>query len=245
MKEKLIRKISKALRREQSSKETKVRRIGTANIMSTLGSYHGIITVFLLSAVCWFIVIMLVSCGSSKSLINEKVNEKVVSATQTDSVGENTQQKTSYAIIESSDSSQKIREEEKTDSEYREIVTITETTIYDSDTMADGKQKVKQTIKQTKLERHGSSSNAKLKASSTERANEKTITKDDEKNTDRSSRQYANAENREHETRTDKKQSVSESKQIYYIALTFFGIVLIIIVGILAYWVFSKYRQRS
>lgn len=237
--------LSKALRRERSSKDAKANSFGTANIMSTLGTCHGIITVFLVSIIAWFFIILLVSCGSSKSLNKEKVNEKVVSSTSVDSVGETTKSTQASTVIETSDSSNRTKEVEREGSEYKEVVTITETTIFDNDTTPSGEQKVKQTLRQTKVERYGSSSNAKSKDTSVMRSDEKTITKDEKRDSAKSSKKYANEEKKERKVESDKLQSVSESKQTLYIALTSFGIVLVILASVLARWVFSKYRRQS
>lgn len=244
MKEILISMLGKALRRERGSKDAKAGGFGTANIMSSLGTCRGIITVFLVSIVVWFAIILLVSCGSGKSLSKEKVNEKLVSTTNIDSVGESTKTAKTSSIAETADSSNRIKEEEKEGSEYKEVVTITETTLFDNDTTPNGKQKVMKTIKQTKIERYGSSSNAKSKESSFNKNGSLSITKEEKKESEKGSKQYANKENRNRNVESDKQQSISESKQIYYIALVLFGIVVVILIGILAYWVFSKYRER-
>lgn len=240
MRIRLMLMFGKALRGERGSKETKAGCFGTADTMSLLGVFCGIINVSLIS----FASFVLVSCGSSKSLSKEKVNEKVVLATNVDSIGETTRMKKSYALTESTDSSSGTKEEEKADSQYKEVLTITETTIFDTRSTENGSQKVKQTIKQTKVEKYGSSSKRKARDTSVTKNEEKALIQEEKRDSAKSTKLCANEEKKERNVESDKKQSISESKQIFYIALTLFGIVLVIIVGVLAYWVFSKYRRR-
>ena len=241
----LISMLDKALRGERGSKETKASCFGTTDRASLLGAFCGIIHISFISLISWLAIFVLVSCGSSRSLSKEKVNEKVVSATRTDSIGETTRAKNSSILTESTDSSNREKEEEKTDSQYKEVLTITETTIYDTSSTENGTPKIKQTIKQTKVEKFASSSNVKAKDTSVTKNKETALAKEEKRDSTKSTKQYANEEKKERNVESDKKQSISESKQIFYIALALFGIVLVIIVGVLAYWVFSKYRRRS
>ena len=237
MRIRLISMLDKALRGERGSKETKASCFGTTDRASLLVAFCGIIHISLISLISWFAIFVLVSCGSSRSLSKEKVNEKVVSATRNDSIGETTREKNSSILTESTDSSNREKEEEKTDSQYKEVLTITETTIYDTSST--------ETIKQTKVEKFASSSNVKAKVTSVTKNKETALAKEEKRDSTKSTKQYANEEKKERNVESDKKQSISESKQILYIALVLFGIVLVIIVGVLAYWVFSKYRRRS
>lgn len=243
MRIRLISMLGKALRGERCSKEAKTGCFGTTNSVGLLGVLCGIIHVSLISLTSWFAIFVLVSCGSSKSLSKEKVNEKVVLTTNADSIGETTRTKKSSILTESTESSNREKEEEKTDSQYKEVLTITETTIYDTSSTENGIPKIKQTIKQTKVEKFGSSSNTKTRDTSETKNEETALTKEEKRDSTKSTKQYANEENKERNVESDKKQTVSESKQILYIALVLFGIVLVIIVGVLAYWVFSKYRR--
>lgn len=245
MRIRLISMLDKALRGERGSKETKASCFGTTDRASLLGIFCGIIHISLISLISWFAIFVLVSCGSSRSLSKEKVNEKVVSATNADSIGETTRTKNSSILTESTDSSNREKEEEKTDSQYKEVLTITETTIYDASSTENGAPKIKQTIKQTKVEKFGSYSNTKNRDTSATKNEKKALTKEEKRDSAKSTKQYANEEKKERNVESDKKQSISESKQIFYIALALFGIVLVIIVGVLAYWVFSKYRRRN
>lgn len=243
MRIRLISMLDKALRGERGSKETKTGCFGTTNSVSLLGMVCGIINVSLISLISWLAIFALVSCGSSKSLSKEKVNEKVVSVINADSIGETTKISDSSTLTESKDSSNSIKEEERADSQSKEVVTITETTIYDTSSTGNGAPKIKQTIKQTKVEKFASSSNTKTKDTSVTKNEEKVLAQEEKRDSEKSTKLYANEEKKEQNVESDKKQTISESKQILYIALVLFGIVLVIIVGVLAYWVFSNYRR--
>lgn len=244
--EKVINKLFNALRMERSSQESGVLRFGTHNIMSFLGNNHGVLSVFVLSCIAWFAIITLVSCGSSKQMSSEQVNENETEQTKIDS-SEQTNSTTSSDNTKSATDSVRTTTELKNEfSENSETVTITETTIYDtSDTAKDAKPKVSKTIRQTKIEKRGASTSSAQKETtnktSTVVANEK------EKNNTKSESSSSATTNKRKETKrsTDKKQSVSESKQTLYIALTFLGIALVILASVLARWVFSKYRRQS
>lgn len=243
---KVINKLFNTLHKERSSQETGASRFGTHNLMNFLGSYHGVLSVFVISCPAWFAIIMLVSCGSSKNISSEKVNEK-----ETVNEKQNTSEQTSSTSAAErtksiSDSVSSSTECKEVSSENSETVTITETTIYDTYANTDdAKPKVKKQIRQTKIERRGASKEVAQKGITNKSSVEVSKEKKKKEAQSQNSSFAATDKRKETESSTDKKQSVSESKQTLYIALTSFGIVLVILASVLARWVFSKYRRQS
>lgn len=236
--EKVISELFKALRKERGSLEAETSRFGTHNIMNFLGNLRGVLFVLLFLA--WFFIILLVSCGSSKLTSSEKVR---ANETTKVSQGSTVQASTTMSLGKERSTANSIsttKEREEVSSEN------SETTIYDTgDTASNAKQKVSKTIKQTKIEKHGMSLPIAQKETTNKTSVEVTKEKEN-KNTDTQSSSSATIDKRkESECLTDKAQSVSESKQTLFIALTFFGVALVLLVGILAHWVFSKYRRQS
>ena len=244
--EKVINKLFKALRMERSSQESGASRFGTHNIMSFLGGYHGVLSVFVLSCIAWFTIIILVSCGSSKQMSSEQVNENDTEQTQIDTSEQTNSTTSSDKAKSATDSVSTTTEQKNESSENSETVTITEITIYDtSDTAKDSKPKVSKTIRQTKIEKRGASTSSAQKGTTNKTSTVVANEKEENKTKSESSSSATTNKRKETKRSTDKKQSVSESKQTLYIALTFFGIALAILACVIARWVFSKYRPKS
>lgn len=244
--EKVINKLFNALRKERSSQETGASRFGTHNLMNFLGSYHGVLSVFVISCLAWFAIIMFVSCGSSKNISSEKVKEKEM-VNEKQNTSEQTSSTSAAERTKSvSDSVRTATECKEVSSENSETITITETTFYDTnDNTDDAKPKVKKKIRQTKIERRGTSKEIAQKGITNKTSVEVSKEKENEETQSQNSSSATLDKRKETECSTDKKQSVSESKQTLYIALTSFGIVLVILASVLARWVFSKYRRQS
>lgn len=243
---KVINKLFNALHKERSSQETGVSHFGTHNLMYFLGSCHGVFSIFVISCMVWFAIIMLVSCGSSKNISSEKAYEK-----ETIDEKQNASEQTSSLLAveranSASDSVSTTTECKETSSENSETITITETTIYDTnDNTGDTKPKIKKQIRQTKIERRGISKEVAQKGITNKTSVEVSKEKENKETQSKNSSSATIDKRKKNESLTDKKQSVSESKQTLYIALTSFGIVLVILASVLARWVFSKYRRQS
>lgn len=241
--EKVINKLFNALRKERSSQEIGASRFGTHNLMNFLGSYHGVLSVFVISCLAWFAIIMLVSCGSSKNISSEKVKEKEMVNERQNTSEQTSSTSAAERTKSESDSVSTATECKEVSSENSETITITETTFYD--TNDNTKPKVKKRIRQTKIERRGTSKEIAQKGITNKTSVEVSKEKKNEETQSQNSSSATLDKRKETECSTDKKQSVSESKQTLYIALTSFGIVLVILASVLARWVFSKYRRQS
>jgi hypothetical protein len=160
-----------------------------------------------------------------------KQQSVVASSTTTDLQGEvNTS-------TESSSVSQTTLHEQTNDSS--ETVVIRETTWFDtSRTDSNGVSPVLRKERVTSLTRHGKRSDKGSEdKSNTEGRQKNSATIKNSAKTEES----AASENR---SETKKDTSTSETKQVAYLSWLLFGLAFCILMAVLAYWVFTKYRQR-
>ena len=179
-------------------------------------------------------LLLLMSCGSFKKAVKEE-SSQVTSVTSSST--ENTQVQSSVTS-ESQSTSVTTTSEQIDDS--TETVTITHTTWYDTNKVdSNGVAPVLKEETVTSTTRHG-----------------KRTTKgsDERKESDEKSQSQTNIENSATTEESaasvstsskTKDVSASETKQVQYTSWVLFGLGFVIISAILAYWVFTKYRQRK
>ena len=179
-------------------------------------------------------LLLLMSCGSYKKAVKEESSQTTTVNTSTT---ETSQVQTSVTS-ESQSTSVTSTKEQVDDS--TETVTVTHTTWYDTSRVdSNGVAPVLKEETVTSTTRHG-----------------KRTTKgsDERKDSDEKSQSQTNIENSattEESTVSvstsskTKDVSASETKQVQYTSWALFGLGFVIISAILAYWVFTKYRQRK
>ena len=185
------------------------------------------------SVILMFGLLLLMSCASYKKAVKEDSSQ---TSTVTTSTTENTQAVTT-STSESSVTQVTTTQEQVDDS--TETVTITHTTWYDtSKTDSSGVSPVLKEETITSTTRHGKRS----KKGSDERkdSDEKSQSQTD---VQKSATKEESAESVLTSSKT-KDVAASETKQVQYFSWALFGLAFVIITAILAYWVFTKYRQR-
>jgi H+/gluconate symporter-like permease len=188
--------------------------------------------------VAFFIAILICalfsSCGSYKKTVKEDTHQTETVTTNTTA---NSQTQTN-ATSQSSSVTQNTVTERTDDS--TEVVTITETTWYDtSKADSTGNSPVLKTEKTTTIKHNGKrterqenenreseQTNALSSTNSSAVIKEESATRDETKSSERNT-------------------AATETKQLSYAAWALLALSLLIIVGVLAYWVKSKYRQRG
>ncbi len=241
---KIINKLFNTLLSERSSLEAGATNFSTHNIVNFLGKIHGVFAVFLFLCLAWLIIAIFVSCGSSKQISSEKAKEKSSMEIRRDSVKGNSSALSSENDKFKVDSTSTNLEQKETSIKDSETITFTETTIYDtSDTTTNAK--ISKTIKQMKIERRGASTTKTHKETKNTASKEVAKAKEDKYTKSNVIYSAMMQKGNETESSTDKTQSLSESKQTFYIACIIFGVAIVILASVLARWAFSKYRQRN
>lgn len=179
-------------------------------------------------------LMLLASCGSYNKAERQQTDQ---TSTVTSSSTENMQAVTN-ASSESSEtqvSSSQVQTDDST-----ETVTVTKTTWYDtSRTDSNGVAPVLKEETVTSMTRRG-----KRTTQGSEQRKD-SDSKSQSQTTVQNSATKEESAKSDIRTTTTKDVSASETKQVQYTAWMLFGIAFVIIAAVLAYWFFSKYRQRS
>lgn len=178
--------------------------------------------------------LLLSSCGSFKKVTKESTEQTSRITATTDSIGMSILQSSSQASTDSSHSVLTLTDDST------ETVTVRETIWYDtSKSDSNGVSPVLRTERLTAITHHGRKGRQEQNGNSKSSENsEGTLT---------TTSQGHKEESAENTTRsqTNKDVQATETKQLQYTAWLLGGCALLILSGILAYWVFSKYRQRG
>lgn len=179
-------------------------------------------------------LLLLASCGSVKKVTKEDFN-------QTTDIVSSTAEEKQVSIKTSSEQSSVTKTTANVQMDSRtETLSVLETTWYDtSRTDSTGVAPVLKTEKQKSITHYG-----------------KHIAKDTEKGSRNGEKQqsstiiqdFANKEETVESTnksQTQKDVSSTETKQLQYMSWVLPGLALVILAAVLAYWVFTKYRQRK
>lgn len=174
------------------------------------------------------------SCGSYKKTVKENT-ERTEQVNTTETATSHTE---ATAISQSSSVTQTSLTERTDDS--TEVVITTETTWYDtSKSDSSGHSPVLKTEKQTIVKHKGRTTERKGDQKN-ETTNENALT-----SVNNSAAIKEESAKREETKSSEKDLAATETKQLSYATGVLLALSLLIIVGILAYWVKSKYRQRS
>lgn len=179
-------------------------------------------------------LLLLVSCGSIKKTTEEGISQTLNKASSI------TEER--LADVNAFSAQSVIAEESTSEqtSDSAETMTIYETTWYDTG-KADSKgfSPVLKTEKRTSITYHGKHTvkGSDNKESSEEKRQSSTNIQNSAK-----SEEAAESENK---SQTKGDASVTETKQLQYISWGLPGLALVIIAAVLAYWVFTKYRQQK
>ena len=178
-------------------------------------------------------LLLLTSCGSVQKAVKEDISQ---TSTVTSSSTENRQTVTS-ATSESSQTQVSTTQEQVDDS--TETVTVTHTTWYDtSKADSNGVAPILKEETVTSKTRHGKRS--------TKGSEEKNNTEDKSQSSSTSTNSATKEESAESDlkSKTEKDTSMTETKQFAYLSQVLYGLAFCILMAVLAYWVFTKYRQR-
>lgn len=178
-------------------------------------------------------LLLLASCGSVNKAVKQDVERTTVTESSTVTSSQ-TNTETSSGTLSVTETTL----HEQTD-DSTETVTIKETTWYDtSKADSNGVSPVLRKETVTSTTRHGKRTN--------KGSEEKNNTEDKSQSSTTTKNSATKEESAESALRskTEKETSMTETKQFAYLSQVLYGLAFCILMAILAYWVFSKYRQR-